>query len=304
MRQVTLAVKTMAAIDAAIESDQGAAYRTTLQRVLPHLGDAYRGADDAFRTHMGASMMGTNCGRAIWYSFRWYTRPTFPGRILRLFNRGHLEEGRVIAALLIAGIEVWQQDENGKQFRINGSHGHYGGSGDGIIRGIPDLPVGTPCVLEIKTHNDASFKKLLKDGVKASKPVHAIQTQQYMRKMLIPITLYVAVNKNDESFYMELIPLDIEEADRYIDRADKLIWLQQAPTRIGNPPSPGNFECKWCDHKPVCWMKAEPDFNCRTCVSSVPNTKGDGSWSCNLHHNDIPKEIQLVGCAQYSHYPR
>lgn len=299
MRQVTLAVKTMALIDAMLERDQGALYRLTLQKVLPHLEDAYRGKDDAFRGHMGASMMGGSCGRAIWYSFRWYTKPHFPGRILRLFNRGHLEEGRIIALLLAAGIEVWQQDENGKQFRISGSHGHYGGSGDGIARGLPDLPPGTPVVLEFKTHNDKSFASIVKDGVRASKLVHWVQTQQYMRKMSIAVTLYVAVNKNDDSLYMELIPIDTAAADQYIERADKLIWMKEEPARIGNPPSPGNFECKWCDHKPVCWLKAEPDRNCRTCAKSEPVQTGNAVWRCHLHNVDIPKEVQLTGCDWY-----
>jgi hypothetical protein len=257
-----------------------------------------RSFEDA-RPYLGASSIGQPCSRRLWYSFRWYTKPHFPGRILRLFNRGHLEEGRIIALLLAAGIEVWQQDENGKQFRISGSHGHYGGSGDGIARGLPDLPPGTPVVLEFKTHNDKSFASIVKDGVRASKLVHWVQTQQYMRKMSIAVTLYVAVNKNDDSLYMELIPIDTAAADQYIERADKLIWMKEEPARIGNPPSPGNFECKWCDHKPVCWLKAEPDRNCRTCAKSEPMQTGDAVWRCNLHNLDIPKEVQLIGCDRY-----
>jgi len=58
-RAVTLATKTLAAIDAAIEADQGAAYRQHLKNVLPHIGDAYRGVEESpFRSHMGASIIG------------------------------------------------------------------------------------------------------------------------------------------------------------------------------------------------------------------------------------------------------
>ena len=53
MRTVQKAVKTLKAIEDAIAADQGAAYRQHLQRVLPHIGDAYRGHDDPFRTHLG-----------------------------------------------------------------------------------------------------------------------------------------------------------------------------------------------------------------------------------------------------------
>lgn len=59
-----------------------------------------------FRAHLGGSMIGRACDREIWYGFRWAKRPTFPGRILRLFGRGHLEEFRFVQYLARIGIEV------------------------------------------------------------------------------------------------------------------------------------------------------------------------------------------------------
>jgi hypothetical protein len=44
-------------------------------------------ADNGYRAHLGASLIGTECERAIWYSFRWATRARHTGRLLRL-NRG------------------------------------------------------------------------------------------------------------------------------------------------------------------------------------------------------------------------
>lgn len=276
MRTVQKAVKTLKAIDDAIAADQGATYRQHLQRVLPHIGDAYRGHDDPFRTHLGASVIGGECGRAIWYGFRWTTLPKFKGRILRLFNRGHLEEGRFIAALLTIGVQIFQQDENGKQFRISDVGGHFGGSGDGVAIGIPDLPPGTPCLLEFKTHNDKSFQKLVKEGVRASKFEHYVQMNIYMRKMGLPVALYGAVNKNDDDFYFEIVTLDSATADQFTDRARQIILLKQAPARISE--SPGWFACSWCDHKPVCHLKAAPARNCRTCKNS--EAREDGDWHC------------------------
>src|SRR3954464_3219259 len=116
---ITPAIKTMVAINTAIERDQGAMFRVWEGKVMPHLDDAYRGEDDGFRGHLGASQLGDECGRALWYGFRWATRPHFSGQQLRLFNRGHLEEGRFIAMLLAIGMQVFQQDANGRQFRIN-----------------------------------------------------------------------------------------------------------------------------------------------------------------------------------------
>lgn len=297
MTVVQKAVKTLKAIDDAMTADQGAAYRQNLQRVLPHIGDAYRGQDDPFRTHLGASVIGGECGRAIWYGFRWATVPKFKGRILRLFNRGHLEEGRFIAALLTIGVQIYQQDENGKQFRISDVGGHFGGSGDGVAVGIPDLPPGTPCLLEFKTHNDKSFQKLVKEGVRSAKFEHYVQMNIYMRKMGLPVALYGAVNKNDDDFYFEIVTLDTATADQFSDRARQIILLKEAPARISE--SPGWFACSWCDHKPVCHLKAAPARNCRTCKHS--EARDDGNWHCTLQGFEqvIPKELQLTGCSHY-----
>lgn len=272
-----LATKTLSAINAAIEVDQGGAYRQNMQRVLPHMHDAYRGAEDGFRSHLGASVIGGKCGRAIWYGFHWTTKSIFPARILRLFNRGHLEEGRLIAALLTIGVQVYQQDENGKQFRITGVAGHFGGSGDGVAVGLPDLPPNTPAVTEWKTHNDKSFIALVKLGVREAKFEHFVQMQIYMRKMGIQYALYGAVNKNDDHIHMEIITLDPAFADTFIERARTIIMLKAAPAKINN--SAGWFECKYCDHRPVCHLGQAPARNCRTCKFVEVNTD-KGGWHC------------------------
>ena len=297
MANVIPATKTLELIESFIAKDQGAAYRGFLKQVMPHMSDAYRSEPETFRSHMGASQMGNKCGRAIWYNFRWATKSNFTGRIQRLFNRGHLEEARFIACLLTIGVTVYQQDAEGKQYRISGSHGHYGGSGDGIGIGIPDLPEGLPAVLEFKTHNDSSFKSLVKEGVRNSKFEHYVQMQQYMRKMGLTASLYMAVNKNNDELYGEIILLDVETADTFIDRADKIIWMRNAPDRIGNPPSPGNYDCKWCDHKPVCFTGIIPPVNCRTCSHAEPSdASNNGEWFCTKHEAPIPKATQLTGC--------
>jgi hypothetical protein len=300
MMAITLASKTTAMIDEMIAKDQGSAFRGWLGKVMPHMGDAYRTDEDGHRSHMGASVIGGECARAIWYNFRWATKSAFTGRLLRLFNRGHLEEARFIACLLMIGAQVYQQDANGKQYRISASEGHYGGSGDGVVIGIPDLPAGQAALCEFKTHNDKSFIKLKKEGVRDAKFEHYVQMQQYMRKMGIPVALYMAVNKNNDEIYAELIYLDVPVADQFLERADKLVWMQQPPKRVSE--SPGWFACQWCDHRPICHLKAAPDRNCRTCGFSQPVAGGEGQWMCNqpLTPQPIDKARQLVGCDHYS----
>lgn len=294
-----LAVQTLTAIDNALEADQGAKYRQILGTVIPHMGDAFRGEQEPFRSHMGGSLIGGECARAIWYGWRWVTKPTFPGRILRLFNRGHLEEARFIALLLMIGVEVYQQDAEGNQFRISHANGHFGGSGDGVGVNIPDLQPGQAALLEFKTHGEKSFKELSAKGVRDAKFEHYVQMNVYMRKMGLAVALYGAVNKNTDELYLEIVVLDVAVADQFLDRGEKLIGMEEPPTRMNE--SPGFWKCRFCDHRPVCHMKAEPEVNCRTCVYSKP--VDNAQWVCTKYDNIIPKETQLVGCKSYTRNP-
>lgn len=292
----------MALINGLLELDQGSAFRGWLQQVLPHIGDAYRQGEESFRSHMGASLIGRECPREIWYGFHWTTKPLFEGRMIRLFNRGHLEEGRFIALLLMAGFQVYQQDANGNQYRISHAGGHFGGSGDGVVIGLPELQPGTPALLEFKTHSDKSWTEVESKGVREAKFEHFVQMQMYMRKMGIAVALYMAVNKNNDEIYAELVYLDAILADQFLERAEKLVFADTPPQRIGK--SVGFYKCRFCDHKAVCHQKAAPSENCRTCKHS--RVWQDGTWRCTHptqwgigENHVIDKDIQLSACPNY-----
>lgn len=292
---VQLASKTLQMVNDMLERDQGAAYRQMLGRVIPHMDDAYRGADEGFRSHLGASLIGGLCARKIWYGFRWYLRPKFQARILRLFNRGHLEEARFIALMVATGFQIVQQDKDGKQFRISELGGHFGGSGDGVILGCPDVPAGQPAVTEWKTHSSKSFAKLIKSGVKIAKPEHYTQMQTYMRKMGICYALYGAVNKDNDELHFEIINLDTFHADEFIHRGRTIVLTKLPPDKIPNA-SPGWFECRYCDMISVCLQGAPSAVNCRTCRFSEPLETGE--WRCNKNGNILSKEDQLAACPE------
>ena len=313
LRTVMVAHATLDAIDAAIDADDGGSFRQWLGRVIPHMDDAYRGQESGHRNHLGASVVGDDCARSIWYSFRWAHKVKFEPRMLRLFNRGHLEEARFIAMLLMIGCEVWQQDANGKQFRIEFGDGHGGGSGDGVARGVPDLPPTTPGVCEFKTHGEKPFIKLAGkldewrahrarrgpftgEGVRTAHFKHFVQMQVYMRKMGLAAALYMAVCKNTDDVYAEVVHLDAEFADQFINRGEQLIWLAEPPKRVSD--SPGYWKCRFCDKRPVCHMGAKPELNCRTCVAVEP--RKDGVWFCTKYQAPLDKERQAAGCEAYA----
>jgi hypothetical protein len=166
------------------------------------------------RPHLGASALGHACDRWLWLSFRWAVQPKFPGRILRLFRRGHQEEVNIISDLRAVGIDVRKVSA---QHRVDfGSH--VSGSLDAIIdKGVPEAPKAKH-VAEFKTHNKKSFDALVKDGVEKSKPDHFVQMQLYMSGTGIDRALYVAVCKDDDRMHTERVKFDKEVADKAIRR--------------------------------------------------------------------------------------
>ena len=249
------------------------------------------------RTHLGASIIGQVCARKTWYGFRWFQLPNFSGRMLRLFNRGHREEERFITWMRAAGFQVWDVDPNtNEQFRIVACSKHFGGSLDGIgALPYPEL-VSIYFLCEFKTHNDKSFKKLVKDTVKVSKPEHFRQMSTYGRAYGLRYAIYIASNKNDDDLHIEVIELDWSVGDDMAAKGADIIAARVPPPRISMRPD--LLTCKHCEFLRICFYEGTPAKNCRSCMNSYPVE--DGKWHCAQHNAIIPDEVIPVGCDYYS----
>lgn len=258
--------------------------------------------EDGMRYHLGASLIGDKCERSLWYSFRWATKVLFDGRMLRLFATGQLEEARFVADLRAIGCEVFDFDDTQdfyenlyhktRQIEVRDDFGHFGGSLDAVLRGVPEAPKAWH-VGEFKTHSAKSFAKLLKDRVQKSKPRHYAQMQIYMHFTGIERALYVARNKDTDELYTERLHYDAEEALRLVAKAHRVITAQFPPPRIHNDPT--WYECRFCDHHAVCHTGKLPPRHCRTCLNSTPVEGGE--WTCDFNEGaDIPKITQKLGC--------
>jgi len=259
--------------------------------------------ESSFRWHLGASVIGKECAREIYYSYRWAKTIEFEGRMLRLFDRGHREEERFIGWLRAVGATVWDRTPDGKQLRVPSAvSGHFGGSKDGVALNIPGVEQPVYLLTEFKTHNDKSFKNLVKNGVEESKPAHFIQMQVYGGLSELPLALYLAINKNDDALHAELIPIVPEVLHNTVLRATTIITSNRPPQRISNSPS--FYKCKFCDFSPVCHKKELPAVNCRTCNYSRPVENGD--WYCSAFSFLLTKDIEEQahnGCSAHSFIP-
>jgi hypothetical protein len=255
-------------------------------------------ARQGFRLHLGASLIGKPCERALWYDFRWTTVAQHPGRLLRLFETGQLEEARIVRNLRRIGATVLEVDpETGRQWRVEAHGGHFGGSLDAVALNLLEAP-RTWHVLEFKTHASKSFVELVAQGVRRAKPQHFAQMQIYLRLTTLTRAMYLAVNKNNDDLYVERVEIDADYADRLLAKAGRIIFAARPLDRVSEDPA--WYECRMCDHAEVCRGEAAAAVNCRTCLASTPV---EGGWRCERHERLLSEADQRAGCDHHLYLP-
>jgi len=247
------------------------------------------------RGHLGASQIGRTCERALWYGYRWCARPIPPGRMLRLFETGKLEESRIFENLRAIGCTVHEVDPtSGRQFWYGDHGGHFSGSLDGAVLNVPGAEK-TWHLLEAKTHNARSFSELRQFGVQRAHPKHLTQMQVYMGWAELTRALYFAVCKDTDDIYCERIAFDARLFEEARAKALRVITATE-------PPHKADDRCQFCDYRAVC-EGALPAINCRTCLHAVPLTEGtDARWRCMRDGHEIPPLLQR-GCDNHLFIP-
>jgi hypothetical protein len=200
------------------------------------------------RTYIGASMLADPCARRVAYAWRGEPGAPLEGRSLRIFATGHALERLLASWLERAGFDLRTIDPaTGEQYAFR--DGPIEGHTDGVIIAGPDLGFAYPVLWEAKGLNDRSWQDTVKNGVRVSKPVYYGQCCLYMAYFDIEACLFSALNKNDQSIYHELIPLDLAEAQRLVDRAVGIV-RGSLPPRIALAPT---RMCAFCQFNAQCW---------------------------------------------------
>lgn len=297
--------------------------------------------DDGHRWHLGASLIGEECIKKLWATYRWLKHEKHEPRMLRLFNRGHREEAAFIRMLRGIGFKVWEyhpevlhfhplsdsyfiepvfnagdglvvdvtEDEwhvaNAKrrgvafknvQNRVTACHGHFGGSLDGINHPPVKYGINEPLLCEFKTNSTGhGFEQLSKHGVRHAKPVHYAQMCIYGQDYGFRNALYLNVNKNDDTLYIEIVALDWDEAIDLHKKAERIVTSPYAPAKISE--SATYSKCQRCHLNGICFKNEQPEVNCRSCTFAVPV---DGAeWRCNMYGQVIPRDFVRQGCPQW-----
>ena len=275
------------------------------KRILEEIDEyCVRAYDGGHRSHLGASLIGRECKRYLWYVFRWCLHEKTTGRQQRLFNRGHREEARFIEWLEGIGFKVWFENrdespnEKGEypQYRISDVMGHFGGSLDGIAVLPERYGIEEPVLLEFKTNGTgAGFNKLADDGMPIAKPEHFAQTSTYGKKYNFRYCVYLNINKNDDSLHIEVVKLNHNLGEQMIMKAEQIIMSQTAPARLSDNPT--FHKCGYCHMKEVCHKGAVVEVNCRSCAFTRPVENAE--WFCEVHNGNIPKDFIAKACPSY-----
>jgi hypothetical protein len=258
----------------------------------------YEERGQSHRPHLGASQIGHSCDRYLWYQFRWAASPSFDGRMLRLFDHGDSEEARFVRDLRAAGFTIYDVDrQTGKQFNFTACGGHFGCSLDGAGKGFPESPRWH--LLEFKTMNAKQFGILKSKGLKDAKPQYWAQVIVGMELSGLERTMHLTICKDNDEVYGERIHASTSEANRLLERAERVIFSESPLERVSERPD--WYECKWCDMQDACHHGARPEVNCRTCAHSTPER--DGTWSCDRHDCTLSVQDQRAGCDRHIFRP-
>lgn len=264
---------------------------------------------EAPRRYLGASLIGQECRRRIWYSFRWALPRAFPATSYRAIQDGHRGEAVMVAWLRsLPDIQLWTEDPDqpGGQIGFTACAGHFRGHLDGIILGLYQAPK-TPHVWEHKVCNETKWNKLVKliqeHGEKAAllqwDAVYYAQAQIYMHQMDLTrhyLTVGTPGNRKLVSCRTEYRATD---AKAILKKAEQIITSDRPPLKLSDDPT--WYQCKLCDYHALCHGAALPAVNCRTCAHSTARLDEARPWTCELKQSAITGN--QAGCDHHAFHP-
>lgn len=193
------------------------------------------------RDYIGASSIGSECLRQIWYAYKGVKPEGVPPKTRRIWATGkHLEE-LVIKWLIDAGINVMTFDVTYTSKNVPQLQGHI----DALIQ-----IKKKNCILEIKTAKNASYNVFVAKGLLAWNPQYYAQIQTYMGMSSIHQAYILVLNKDNSALSDELITFNEGFYQALERKAQMIASAVIDPPKINN--SPLFFKCKMCSFNKVC----------------------------------------------------
>jgi len=196
---------------------------------------------DETRNYIGASSIGSDCLRQIWYQFKGEQSEGVPAKFRRAWAIGTTLEGLIVSWLTEAGVPVERSDKTYYARDMPYFQGHF----DGIY-----TYKKTHGILEIKTAKHSSFTLFVNKGLKAWNPQYYAQIQSYMGMSGIDNAIILVLNKDNSELSDELVLFDADFYEKLTQKAAMIFGAKTMPPRIHG--SALYFKCKMCKYNKVC----------------------------------------------------
>lgn len=198
--------------------------------------------DRKTRDYIGASTIGSDCLRQIWYEFKGFQATEVPTKTRRTWTVGKVLEGTILDWLTEAGIEIFRTWDDLVAKDMPYFRGHL----DSVW-----IKNGKAyAILEVKTAKDASFVIFIKKGLKIWQPQYYAQIQTYMGMSGIHRAYIIVFNKDTSDISDELVLFDEAFYQKLLDKALMIANAHAAPPKING--SPLWYQCKMCKFHKVC----------------------------------------------------
>jgi hypothetical protein len=273
------------------------------------------------RRYIGGSVIGDECLRRMWMTFRGIDPVggiQLKARTLRIFQAGHDAETRLVRLLKkVPGIHVQDVDpDTRRQWAVEWAGGFVRGNFDGIIKNRPGfrvLPDDGPHLLELKSMKADGWKgfaDLRRYGVYAAHPKYYAQMQAYMHLTALLAgsegapprlerALFLAECKDNSELYTEIVAYDPLHAYTFLAAALDVVASQAAPER-GRGMKRDGMACRMCDRAAVCYGEAPFERrDCRSCAHAFAH-QPSGQWVCGNPESDTHNRPAERPCAHYT----
>jgi hypothetical protein len=198
--------------------------------------------DKRTRDYIGASGIGAECLRQIWYEFKGYQAEEVPTKTRRTWAIGRHLEGLILDWLSEAGVEIVRTWDDLVSEDMPFFKGHL----DSVW-----MKKGKAfAIIEIKTAKDASYNIFVKKGLRTWNPQYYAQIQSYMGMSGIHTAYIVVLNKDSSDIADELVTFDEVFYQKLREKALMVSQAEVAPRKING--SPLWFQCKMCKFNKIC----------------------------------------------------
>ena len=257
--------------------------------------EEWAAAKDKPRRYLGASAIGGECARQLWYKFRGATGAPISARGLGAIYDGHNGEVTIVERLQrVEGLTLHPTDDKGNQFAVVDLDGHFRGHMDGAMQ-----VDGEWSVFEAKVCNETKFKKLLKlrdadedNALKSWDEVYYAQAQVYMHLTGLRQHYTVVATPGVRDWTSVWTKYNKDAAEGLLEKARYIIEATEPPDRVRNDPT--YYICKWCDFSDICHGDKIPEASCKTCIHSRPVE--DAKWECTRHRKS---DVDLEKCGDH-----